>query len=63
MLSKLTHLVTCREASRLLSRRLDRPLPFGERVKLRLHLLVCDACARFERQMALLRAAMRKYRE
>jgi hypothetical protein len=63
MLTKLTHLVTCREASRLLSQRLDRPLPFGERVKLRLHLLACDACAGLDRQFALLRAAMRRYRE
>ena len=34
-----------------------------QRIKLRLHLAVCDGCTRFERQMRFLRAAMRTYRE
>jgi len=60
---KLTHGVTCKEATQLVSKMLDRPLSFGQRVRLRLHLLVCAACSRFERQMRMLRLAMRKYRE
>jgi hypothetical protein len=31
-----------------------------ERLRMRLHLLVCDACTNFNGQMALLRKAMRK---
>jgi hypothetical protein len=34
----------------------------AERLKLRLHLAACDACATFARQMATLREAMRRYR-
>ncbi|HEX9301805.1 MAG TPA: zf-HC2 domain-containing protein [Casimicrobiaceae bacterium] len=53
-------LVDCKEATRLISRELDGPLPLGRRVRLRLHLLWCDACRRFERQAAYLRIAMRR---
>jgi hypothetical protein len=40
----------------------DRRLSLLERVKLRLHLSVCDACTRFSQQIAFLRKAMREYR-
>jgi putative zinc finger protein len=62
LLHRLTHLVSCREATRLLSQRQDRRLRAAERAKLSLHLCVCDACSRFARQLALLRAALRRYR-
>jgi hypothetical protein len=52
--------ITCREAHRLLSERLDRPLMRGERWRLRLHLMLCEMCSRFERHMGLLRAAVRR---
>lgn len=50
---------TCREVHRLLSERMDRRLSLAERVRVRLHLLVCVACTRFTGQMDLLRRAMR----
>lgn len=55
--------ITCKQAHRLLSERLDRPLESGERWRLWLHLKVCEFCSRFERQMALMRAAMRRFGE
>ncbi|MGQ0651721.1 MAG: zf-HC2 domain-containing protein [Betaproteobacteria bacterium] len=55
--------LTCKEASHLLSQGQDRALGLGERVKLRLHLLICDACANFSRQVATLRRAMQALRE
>jgi hypothetical protein len=61
-LRRLTHLVTCKEATRLLSQREDRQLTRGEVLRLRLHLLACTACSRFARQLRMLRAAMRAYR-
>lgn len=39
---------------------MDRKLSLVERVRMRLHLLVCDACRGFGRQMTLLRRAMRE---
>jgi hypothetical protein len=58
----LGHMISCREASRLVSQREDMALPFWSTLRLRLHLAVCDACARFEQQIRFLRAAMRRYR-
>ena len=62
MLHRLTHVVSCREASRLLSRREERPLATVERIKLALHLRLCAACTRFARQLVFLRRALARYR-
>lgn len=51
---------TCREVHRLVSEGMDRELSLVERTRMRLHLLVCVACTRFNRQMDLLRRAMRQ---
>lgn len=52
---------TCREIHRLVSEGMDRKLSLVERLRLRLHLTVCDACTRFSGQMDLLRQAMRRF--
>lgn len=52
-------MLTCKDASRLVSEGLERPLGLRERWALRLHLWICDNCRRFERQMRLLRQALR----
>ncbi|CAD5371621.1 zf-HC2 domain-containing protein [Rubrivivax sp. A210] len=52
--------LTCREVSRLLSDGLDQALPPPERARLRLHLVICDACREVEQQFTLLRQALRK---
>lgn len=61
-LSRLTHMVSCKEASRLLSQMQDRPLAPRERIRLRLHLAICTACSRFARQLRMMRAALALYR-
>jgi hypothetical protein len=53
-------MLTCKDASHLISERQERPLGFRERWGLRLHLWICVGCRRFERQVALLRQALRK---
>ena len=52
--------LSCREASRLLSQSMDRPLGLAEQARLRLHLTLCDACTNFSRQLRLLRRALRR---
>ena len=47
----------------LLSQAQDRPLGLGERLRLRLHLALCDGCTNFRRQLVLMRAAIRRYRD
>ena len=54
----MIHWLKCREAARLASQRLDRPLSFGERVSLRVHLAICDGCTNFSKQVAFLRTAI-----
>ena len=55
-------MLSCKEATRLLSQAEDRRLAYGERLKLRLHLGVCAACSRFSRQLALMRDALSRFR-
>ena len=50
--------LTCKEASRLVSQGLDRRLGWYDRLRLHLHLKICDACANFRNQMAFLRKAI-----
>lgn len=59
--SKMLRL-SCQQASRLLSQRQEDPLPFGKRVRLRLHLMYCDACTNVSRQFDTLRLAMQRWR-
>ncbi|MFC3107898.1 zf-HC2 domain-containing protein [Undibacterium arcticum] len=53
-------MATCKEIHRLVSEGLDRDLSVIERTKMRLHLLICDACTNFSGQMQLIRKAMHK---
>ncbi len=47
-------MLSCRDATRLISRRLDEPLARRERWALRLHLLFCYWCRRFAAQVRVL---------
>ena len=47
--------LTCEESSRLLSNELDRTLLGPERIALRLHLVLCRHCRRFERNLRIFR--------
>lgn len=58
----VTHLISCKDASRLLSRMQDGEVGWLDRLKLKLHLTACEACRRFERQLGFLREAMRRYK-
>jgi Putative zinc-finger len=52
-------LLSCKEVSQLVSQGLDRRLGWVERVRLRLHLAICDGCTNFNKQMDFLRRAVR----
>ena len=55
--------LSCQQASRLLSQQQDEQLTFGKRVRLRLHLMYCDACTNVSRQFDTLRVAMLRWRD
>lgn len=50
-------MLTCKEATHLLSEAQDRKLSLAMRARLELHLLLCNGCTNFKRQMAFLRRA------
>lgn len=54
---------TCKEVSALLIAREDRDLPLTDRLALRLHMAMCEACPRFERQLLTMRNAMKQWRQ
>ena len=54
-------LASCLAAALLVAQE-DRALPWADRVALRLHLLACKACPRFERQILTMRNATRQWR-
>jgi predicted anti-sigma-YlaC factor YlaD len=57
-MSGLKVMATCKEISTLVSQSLDRRLTWRERLAIRLHLYVCDACRNFAGHLRWLRAAL-----
>lgn len=48
------HSPNCAEMSRLASRSLDEPHPWGLRLRMRLHHLICEWCRRYATQLQTL---------
>ena len=63
MMSSYPFKRTCKEVAALIIAREDRALSFADRVGLRLHLAMCQACPRFERQVLTMRNAMKQWRQ
>ena len=47
-------MLSCKEATRLVSEGLDRELPFWRRMSLRFHVVMCRGCSRYKRQITAL---------
>lgn len=54
-------MLSCKQASKLLSQSLDRKLSWKERLALRFHLLICDVCTRFAKQLKVMQKAMQDW--
>lgn len=54
-------MLSCKQASELVSQSLDRHLTIRERMSVRFHLLICAACARFSRQLAFMQVTIKKF--
>jgi hypothetical protein len=55
--------LTCKDAARLLSHAHEQPLGGWQRLRLRLHLAICDGCTNFRRQLAFIHEALRRLRD
>lgn len=52
-------MLTCRQASEVISASLNRPLTLRERFSLKLHLLICKYCKQFSQQLQSIRVAIK----
>lgn len=53
-------MLNCKDATRLMSEAQDRKLSVAEKLRLEMHLAMCNGCRNFRRQMNFLRAACRR---
>ncbi len=53
---------SCREVAAMLVAREDRALSRADRIAVRIHLMMCDTCPRFEKQMLTMRNGLRQWR-
>lgn len=50
-------MLSCKDATELMSQRQDQPLGLMAQIRLQLHLAMCVGCRRFDQQMNFLRQA------
>jgi hypothetical protein len=62
LLRKLPLMRTCKEVTALVVAQEDRALGALEQAALRMHMAMCKACPRFERQILTMRNAMKQWR-
>ena len=53
-------MMTCKQATELMSQGQDRPLTTYERLRLRVHLLICRGCSNYNKHLGIIREAMRR---
>ncbi len=53
---------TCKQVAAILVAREDRHLGLADRLALRIHMAICDACPHFERQILTMRNGLRQWR-
>ncbi|NOZ02325.1 MAG: zf-HC2 domain-containing protein [Deltaproteobacteria bacterium] len=56
-------MLNCREATRLADEALEHRLPLGSRIGLKLHLMMCRYCNRYNTQVRFIHEAMKRYAE
>lgn len=53
-------MLNCKQATALISLRMDKKLTMLQKISLRLHLMMCSGCRNFSKQMGFLRQGLRK---
>lgn len=54
-------MLNCKEVTRLYSESQERTLSLPERLSLKMHVMMCDGCRNFGKQMPILRQMVRAY--
>ena len=55
-------MMNCKQAAQLMSHSHDRALSWRERLKLRIHLMLCTGCNNYNRQLNIISEAMKQLR-
>ena len=55
-------MITCREATFLITRKRERPIGLRNSLRLIIHLLICEFCRRFSKQTRLIEKLGKKVR-
>lgn len=50
----------CKDISYLISRSMDKKLPFSTRLGIKFHLMMCKLCSRYEKQLLILQSAFKE---
>ena len=53
-------MLTCKEVTELASKQQDTPLPFKQRIQLKIHLMMCKFCNRYLKQLDFLKTAIQR---
>ena len=56
-------MLSCKQATELMSQSQDRDLTLKERTRLKFHLLICSGCTNCNKQMKLIHNAMQKFKQ
>jgi hypothetical protein len=56
-------MLKCKQATELISQSQDRALTLNERIRLKLHLLICVGCDNCNKQMSFIHKAMEQFRK
>jgi hypothetical protein len=56
-------LPACQDTARMLSDAMDRPLSLRQRLDIKLHLMICTWCARYEKQLRFIRDVLHRQAE
>lgn len=54
-------MLNCHDATRLISEARERELTMGEKLSLKMHVMMCAGCRNFDKQMDFLRQIARSY--
>jgi hypothetical protein len=56
-----SYMPTCEEVTRLKSESMDSALPIRQRLAIKIHILFCQWCRKYGKQLEMIRRAARKY--
>lgn len=54
-------MLSCKDISRVVSESFERPLSFGERTILRIHLVLCGTCRKFRKLQNKIHSAVKEH--